>query len=200
MDITFLFKGMLLGFCVAVPVGPVALHCIRQTLHYGRLSGLASGLGAATADSIYATLSALSMTYISNFLTTDRIWIHVFGGVFLLVFATILFFAKPKEKPEKVTHTTLLSDYVSTLVFTLANPLTIIAFIAIFAALNISQYEGSIPFLVVGVFFGASFWWLILTEGLTYFHKGFSRKTMILINRIAGIFFYAFGIGALLSI
>jgi len=200
MDITFLFKGLLLGFCVAAPVGPVALHCIRVTLHYGRLSGFAAGLGVATADSIYATLSALSMTYVSAFLTKDRIWIHIFGGVFLIVFATIIFFSKQKEKKEVITHTTLLSDYVSTLIFTLANPLTIIAFVAIFAALSISQYEGSIALLILGVFLGSTLWWLILVEGLTYFRSSFNKKTLKMINRIAGIFFYAFAIGALVSI
>ena len=53
MDIALLVKGLVIGFSIAAPVGPIGVLCIRRTLAEGRLSGLLSGLGAATADAVY---------------------------------------------------------------------------------------------------------------------------------------------------
>jgi threonine/homoserine/homoserine lactone efflux protein len=53
MDISFLFRGVVIGFSIAAPVGPIGILCIRRTLADGRVAGLVSGLGAATADAIY---------------------------------------------------------------------------------------------------------------------------------------------------
>ena len=53
-----LLKGIGVGFAVAAPVGPIGLLCIRRTLANGRAAGLASGLGAASADALYGILVA----------------------------------------------------------------------------------------------------------------------------------------------
>ena len=50
MDIDFLLRGLIIGFSIAAPVGPIGILCIRRTLSVGRISGLVSGLGAATAE------------------------------------------------------------------------------------------------------------------------------------------------------
>jgi threonine/homoserine/homoserine lactone efflux protein len=52
MDVELLLKGLLIGFSIAAPVGPIGVLCIRRTLADGRVAGLVSGLGAATADAI----------------------------------------------------------------------------------------------------------------------------------------------------
>nr|WP_309300032.1 hypothetical protein [Rossellomorea marisflavi] len=46
MDIIFLLKGLLIGFTVTAPVGPIGILCINRTLSKGRLTGFVSGLGA----------------------------------------------------------------------------------------------------------------------------------------------------------
>jgi threonine/homoserine/homoserine lactone efflux protein len=142
----------------------------------------------------------MSLSFVSDLVTSGRIWIHIVGGVFLLLVGAFLFFKKPNERSKEVSHTSLIGDFFSTLFLTLANPLTIIAFLAIFAALSISQYEGSTPLLILGVFIGASLWWLILSESLTFFRKNISKKVMTSINRLAGAIFFCFGIAALAMI
>ena len=57
MDIPILFKGVLLGFSIAAPVGPIGVLCIRRTLADGRAAGFVSGLGAATADAVYGAVA-----------------------------------------------------------------------------------------------------------------------------------------------
>jgi threonine/homoserine/homoserine lactone efflux protein len=52
MDVGLLLRGIVIGFAIAAPVGPVGVLCIRHTLAVGRVSGLVSDLGAASADAI----------------------------------------------------------------------------------------------------------------------------------------------------
>lgn len=196
MDQNFFIKGIILGFSIAAPVGPIGILCIRKTLQFGRLSGFFSGLGAAIADTIYGIISAFGLTLISDFLIAGRFWLHILGGVFLLFLGGKTFLAKPLESNKAISHKTLLGDFISTLFLTLANPLTILSFVAVFAGLGLSEDQGSAPILVLGVFLGSTLWWLILSEGVTLFRKKISQKVMIWINRIAGIVIIGFGIAA----
>lgn len=196
MDIGFLFKGIILGFSIAAPVGPIGILCIRKTLQFGRFSGFLSGLGAAAADTIYGVISAFGLTLISDFLVSGKFWFHIIGGFFLLFLGGRTFLAKPIEMDQKVSHKTLVGDFISTFFLTLANPLTILSFVAVFAGLGLSENRGSAPLLVLGVFLGSTLWWLILSEGVTFFRKKITQKVMIWVNRIAGLIIMGFGIAA----
>lgn len=204
MEIIFFLKGTLLGFSIAAPVGPIGILCIRRTLQYGRLSGLFSGLGAAFADTLYGMIAAFSLTLVSDFLTAQHFWIHLLGGCFLILLGARTFFAETAEVSSgNVVHRSLISDFVSTFFLTLSNPLTILSFIAVFAGLglvDVSEKFADAAVLVTGIFLGASLWWLILSEGITFFRKKVGQKTMSWINRTAGMIIVAFGLAALFSV
>jgi threonine/homoserine/homoserine lactone efflux protein len=68
MYMDLFFEGIIIGFAIAAPVGPIGVLCIRRTLAEGRASGLVSGLGAATADAIYASVAALGLAFVTNLL------------------------------------------------------------------------------------------------------------------------------------
>lgn len=201
MSFDFFLKGLILGFSIAAPVGPIGVLCIRKTLQFGRLSGFFSGLGAASADAIYAVIAAFGLTFISNFLLAGQFWFHLIGGVFLLYLGWKTFIATPYSQSKDISHTTLLNDFVSTFFLTMTNPMTILSFLAVFAGLGLSNIEGDYfqaSELVLGVFFGSAMWWLMLSEGVTLFRKKISNKVMIWVNRIAGLIIFAFGVAALL--
>jgi len=83
MDTDFFFRGLIIGFSIAAPVGPVGVLCIRRTLAKGRASGLVSGLGAATADAIYGFVAGFGLTFVSNLLIRQQVWLRVVGSGFL---------------------------------------------------------------------------------------------------------------------
>ena len=83
MDLSFLLRGILIGFSIAAPVGPIAVLCIRRTLTQGRTYGLISGLGAATADAIYGCIAGFGLTFISSILINQQMWLRLIGSVFL---------------------------------------------------------------------------------------------------------------------
>jgi hypothetical protein len=84
MDI--FWQGIIIGFSIAAPVGPIGVLCIRHTLAHGRLSGLLSGLGAATADAFYGSVASFGLTFISMFLLRQQMWFQTAGGFFSLLF------------------------------------------------------------------------------------------------------------------
>ena len=97
MEIGFLIRGLIIGFSIAAPVGPIGVLCIRRTLAEGRAAGLISGLGAATADAIYGCIAGFGLTFISNLLIDQQMWLRLFGGAFLCYLGLTTFSAKPAD-------------------------------------------------------------------------------------------------------
>src|SRR5438477_13103318 len=80
----FLLKGLVIGFSIAAPVGPIGVLCIRRTLADGRLAGLMTGLGAACADAVYGAIAAFGLTWLTQALIGQQRWIRGIGGAVLL--------------------------------------------------------------------------------------------------------------------
>lgn len=93
----FFIKGLILGFSIAAPVGPIGILCIRRTLAEGRMHGFVSGLGAATADGVYGAIAAFGLTAVSGFLLTYGLPVRVIGMLFIVYLAVSIFFSKPRE-------------------------------------------------------------------------------------------------------
>jgi threonine/homoserine/homoserine lactone efflux protein len=119
-------KGVLLGFAIAAPVGPIGVLCIRRSLADGQRAGLATGLGAATADALYGCVAAFGLTAISEFLVKQRFWLGLIGGLFLCYLGLRTFFTKTADKAPSVKSTGLASAYLSTFFLTITNPMTIL--------------------------------------------------------------------------
>ncbi|OGU37461.1 MAG: lysine transporter LysE [Ignavibacteria bacterium GWB2_35_6b] len=197
-----MFKGILIGFAMAVPLGPIGIICIRKTLTEGRLRGLIIGLGAATADLLYACIAAFGLTVISDTLNSQRIWIRLIGGALLLFLGIRIFRAQPKDPKLDINSNGMLRSYLTTVFLTLTNPLTIFAFIAVFAALGIGEGLSyiSASFLVAGVFIGSSLWFLVLSSGVTLFRNKLDLVGLRWVNKIAGILIIISGVIAFTSL
>ncbi len=200
-ELRLFIKGIILGFSVAAPVGPIGILCIRRTLEYGRLSGFVSGLGAAFADMLYAILAAFGLTYISNILTAGQSWFQLGGGLFLLYLGWKTFHAAPGGKQPRISlHKSLINDFFSIFFLTVSNPMTILAFLGMFAALGLTSDGDYLQAsaLVLGVFLGSAAWWILLSEGVTLFRKKVTVLAMQWINRISGSLIFCFGLVVLL--
>ncbi len=204
--ISFILKGILIGFSIAAPVGPIGVLCIRRTLASGRLAGLLSGLGAATADAFYGLLSAGGLTVISGFLIGHQTWLRLFGGIFLGYLGVKTFLTRParlvedKAEPKAISR---LKDYSSTFLLTLTNPMTILSFAAIFGGLGLGSTSGGIApavGLVGGVFLGSAAWWMLLSGGMSLLRRKVSAGWLVWVNRVSGLVIAGFGAAAVLSI
>ena len=207
MDPSFLVRGLIIGFAIAAPVGPIGVLCIQRTLGKGRIYGLLSGLGAATADGTYGLIAGFGLTFISSFLIGQQLWIRLIGGVFLLYLGLRTILSKPAQREREQATTikgeNLLAAYVSTLFLTLTNPLTILSFAAIFAGIgaggaNRSYISAAV--LVLGVFLGSALWWVILSSGVSILRTKLNTQALRWVNRISGAIIITFGVLALLSL
>lgn len=201
---SFLLRGLVIGFSIAAPVGPIGVLCIRRTLAEGRLSGFVTGLGAATADAIYGAIAAFGLTFISNLLIHQQGWIRFIGGVFLCYLGIKTFLTSPlSQQNASIKNLTLPSNYASTFFLTLTNPLTILFFTAVFAGLgagSASRNYFSAGVLVVGLFFGSALWWLFLSSAVGLLGEKLNATGLRWVNRISGMVIIIFGIVALLSL
>jgi threonine/homoserine/homoserine lactone efflux protein len=190
MLLAFLLQGVLVGIIIAVPTGPVGVLCIRRTIFHGRLAGFASGLGAATADAIFGIIAAFGLSVISELLLDYQQWLRVGGAVFLLFLGITAFTSDPLEGTQNQRDPEdLITDFVSTFVLTITNPITILAFLAIFAGIGFSGAQatlGRAATLVLGVWIGSLLWWAALAFGAGAMRLSFDRRHLVWIHRGSG--------------
>ncbi len=200
LDHNFLLRGLAIGFSIAAPVGPIGVLCIRRTLSQSRLCGLATGLGAATADAVYGCIAGFGLTAVSDLLVRQQTWLRLVGGAFLCWLGFKNFFAVPARDPAPQGRSALTGAYVSTLFLTLTNPMTILSFAAVFAGLGLggqaTDYAGA-ALLVSGVFLGSAMWWLLLSGGVGLFREKLNERHFRWINRISGTIIAGFGLACL---
>lgn len=199
MDATLLLKGLLIGFSIAAPVGPIGVLCIRRTLADGRAAGLATGLGAASADAVYGAVAGLGLTVVSGLLLSQQSLIRLVGGLFLCYLGVQTLRAGPAEQAAGAQGSGLLGAYASTFALTLTNPATILMFLAVFAGLGVAQTGGApaAALLILGVFLGSALWWLLLSGGVSLLRERFTPRAMRWVNRCSGATILAFGLLAL---
>lgn len=204
MDWSVYWRGLVMGFSIAAPVGPIGVLCIRRTLAEGRAHGLVSGLGAATADAFYGAIAALGLTVISNVLVAQQFWLRLVGGAFLLYLGVRTLLSRPAERPAQVSAAGgLLGSYVSTLFLTLTNPMTILSFMAVFAGLWPEGAEHSYAaglVLVFGVFCGSALWWFLLSGGVSLFRTRLGNTALLWVNRISGSVILGFALWLLVQL
>jgi threonine/homoserine/homoserine lactone efflux protein len=190
------WKGCLLGFAIAVPVGPVGLLCIRKTLQFGRTAGICAGLGAATADTVYGSLAAFGLSFLSVFIQDWSNSLRLIGNFFLLFLGYRIFFTKPLEPSAHLRRMSIFKDFFFTFFLTLTNPLTLIGYLAVFAAIGLKDlliHSFSAFFLILGIFIGTAAWWLLLSESISRLRGKLNQPAMSWINRVSGIMIGVFG-------
>lgn len=203
METNILLKGLIIGFSIAAPVGPIGVLCIRRTLTQGHWAGLLSGLGAATADAFYGSVAGFGLTVISALLIGQQFWFSLIGGVFLCYLGGKTFLARSAETAAPSKGRVGIGAYASTLFLTLTNPATILSFAAIFAGLglaNASGDYGSASIMVLGVFLGSALWWLILSGGVSLLRGKFTPDMLRWVNKISGVIIAGFGLAMLLNL
>ena len=195
-------KGLIVGFSIAAPVGPIAMLCIQRSLKDGFKIGLLTGLGAATADAIYGFVAGFGLTAISSALMAWQFWIRLIGGLFLLYLGINLLRATNQNIAVSKAHQrSAWRAYIGTLFLTLTNPMTILSFVAIFAGVGVgvsgTNYVSASIF-VGGVGLGSAAWWLLLSGGTArILRHRINHNVMHRINQFSGLVMLAFAAMAL---
>jgi threonine/homoserine/homoserine lactone efflux protein len=202
MEPIFFIKGLIIGFAMAVPIGPIGIMCIRKTLAEGHSRGLIIGFGAATADSLYGSIAVFGLTFISDVIASQHFWVSLVGGGLLLFLGIRTFRAKRKDPIIPFDKKGLLGSYISAFLLALTNPVTIFAFVAVFAAFGLGHRLDIISActLVLGVFTGSFLWFLTLGYVATLFRKKLDSGGLRWVNKISGALIILSGVVALVRL
>lgn len=198
-----LLKGLLAGFIVAMPSGPVSVLCFRRVLTGSLLIGLATVFGGAAADTIYGMIAALGLTAITHLIQAHKTWLRVIAGVFLLIFGVSMMLVKPAKRSDDDTSVSdLQKAFFSTFGLMMVNPVVIFSFFGVFGWLDLSAHhpgwlDGSL--LAAGLFLGSSSWWLVYKFAHFLAGDSLREKALHLINVGAGIVICGFGVWELIA-
>ncbi|RYF73491.1 MAG: LysE family translocator, partial [Comamonadaceae bacterium] len=198
MDFPLFLKALLIGLSIAAPVGPIALLCIQRTLAHGLRIGFMSGLGAALADACYGAVGALGVSALMASMVAARVPLAVAGAAFLAWMGVQLLRAPVAMQARTAGHATRpLTAMLSVFVLTLANPMTVLSFIAVFASLTAGHASGATgagaaASMVLGVFVGSALWWLGLSAAVSTLRHRIGAPAMQWINRLSGAFLLGF--------
>jgi threonine/homoserine/homoserine lactone efflux protein len=183
---SLLLRGFALGFAVAASPGPIFFLCLRRTLLWGRMYGLVSGLGVATADGFYAALASFGVAAVASAIASGRRPLAVIGGAVLLGLGARILLERRQEAGQApaVTARGMAWAYASTLGLTITNPATIISFAALAATLGLGAGAGLTKpaVLVGGVLLGSATWWSVLAVGASVLR---TRLTPALVRGIS---------------
>jgi threonine/homoserine/homoserine lactone efflux protein len=203
VDLADFFRGIFVGAAIAIPVGPVNLLTIRRTLAYGRASGLATGLGAAAADTVYGAIAAFGLTLISSFLLDHQLWLRLGGGIFLVVMGVRAFRAHPSLITAAGESRSLVRAALSSFLLTIANPITLLAFGAVFGAVGVidpdlTRLDATI--LVWGVFTGSMLWWIFITTVVSSVRARTSAQLLHRMSQVSGLVIALFGLAVIATL
>jgi threonine/homoserine/homoserine lactone efflux protein len=203
--IELIFKGIIIGLTVSVPLGPAGIVLVNRTIKRGILSGFFSGMGVAAADTILAIVAGLGFTFIITFFEDEKIIISVIAGIILIGAGIKIFVSNPikefrKNEPGKKS---LLRDFISVLILSLSNPLTVFVFVAFFSGINVNNTvkPHMVPFLLVpGIFLGTLGWWVFLSWFVNRFKRKIKLRGIVRVNQVAGLLILLLGVVLLISL
>ncbi len=196
------YLGLTIGILIATPLGPVGIFCIKKNLTQGRVSGLTTRLGAATADAFYGIVAAWSLTVVSGFILDNR---SIFKGIgiILIFFMGMKIFLRDTRLGyiREVRGRTFLSDYFTGFFLTLTSPATLIGVIEVFAWIDrFPDSPLNSLFFVGGIFAGSASWWFITTLFAERTRHYLDEDNLIKINRIVGALLIVFALGLLMEL
>lgn len=196
-------RGLVAGFALAAPMGPVAMLCVRRALTKGRVQALVAGTGAAVADMIFGAAAGLGITVVNTFVTDYQIAIGAIGGMIVLAMGILTYRSPIVLADGGVRVQSLRRDTAAAFTMAITNPATMGAAAGLFAAFGVidAALDPSRAFwLVAGVFAGSMLWWVTLVGAVGFVREGFLRRGLTRLNQVFGAIIALSGICVLIAV
>ncbi|MEV6300818.1 LysE family transporter [Actinoplanes sp. NPDC051861] len=159
--------GVVAGYGIAVPVGAIAVLIAGLSARTSLRVGAAAGLGAATADGIYALVAVAGGAAVAGFIAPVATPLRWAGAAVLLALAAWTAWGalrSPGVTERAERPTTALRAYAGILGLTLLNPATVIYFAALVLG---AGGAGGGAWFVIGAFLASASWQLLIAGGGT---------------------------------
>ncbi len=200
-----IYKGVLVGLFVSIPLGPIGMLCIQRTLNRGQRYGIATGFGATASDLLYTIVSLFFLSFVLDLIEQYKFVIQISGSAILIIFGYFIFNSHPsaQPKPHESKQFSLFGDFITSFGLTLSNPLVLFVLIALFAKFEFITNESTFLEIAIGIgsiLLGALMWWSVLTLLVSKFRQKLNINGLRTINKVTGIVIIGIGIiGLVLS-
>jgi threonine/homoserine/homoserine lactone efflux protein len=194
-------RGLILGFTIAAAVGPITLLVIRRTIDHGGTYGFASGLGVATADATYGGIAAFGLTALTGVLVANHALLGLVGGAVIVVMGIRTVRSHPSGAPTDAERPGLPGAFASIYALTMANPLTIVLYVGVFAGIGFVVGASFIDaaLLTLAVWLGSTLWWIVLCSIVAWARGRVSSTALLWVNRVSGAALVVFGVVAVIA-
>lgn len=194
-----IYKGIIIGLFISVPLGPIGMLCIQRTLNRGQKYGIITGLGATASDLLYTVVSLFFLSFVLDFIEQYRLSIQITGSLILVIFGYFIFNSHPstQPKPSESRQFSMFGDFITSFGLTLSNPLVLFVLIAVFAKFEFITNKSTLTEISIGIISilsGALLWWSILTFLVSRFRLKLNLKGLRTLNKITGIIIVLIGI------
>lgn len=200
-------RGIATGALISAPMGPIGMLIIQRTLSKGRWPAMFTGIGAALSDLLYCLLAGLGLSFVTEFIEKQQIWLQIVGAVVLAVFAIYLFRKNPTRSLKSVkapSSSNYWTDFVTGFLFTFSNPLILFFIVGLFARFSLVLPDfGVVHYIVVfvSIFAGALLWWYLVTWLVNKLRRRFNVRSLWLVNRIIAIILLTMaGVGIFMAV
>jgi threonine/homoserine/homoserine lactone efflux protein len=192
-------KGIIVGLCASIPLGPIGVLCVQRTLSKGRNSGFFTGMGTAVTDTFFAAIALFSLSFVNDFINDYRNYILLIGGIIISAVGVNLFLTNPVKRVREVKtgKKRYVGDFFSAVLMTISNPGALFLLLGVFAFVGIDIDRNESGFIIAstlwGVFLGGTAWWFTLSTIINVFRNKFRLRQLLLINRISGVIIVVLG-------
>ncbi len=196
IPLDYLFRGILIGFSLAAPIGPIGILCARSTMLYGMRRGFVIGASGAVGDVVYALAAVFGVRLIFDLVVSYTRWMRLFGGLMIICAGVFTFRSRPKTAPPSLKRMEETGIFAATLLLALTNPLTLFGYTAAFSAIGVNAIIAdrmSVALLIVGVFLGSLLWFSLLVWFSHIFKEKITTRGVAIINKAAGVLLVLFG-------
>ena len=193
-----ILKGLLIGICASVPLGPIAILVLQKSLSEGHRAGFMAGLGACLVDTLYAVIAMFALAFAESFIEDHRILIMVGGGIIVVLLGCSMAFKDPfrKMKEEHQTPSYSLKDFFQAVIMGISNPGAIFVIFALFAVFGIQlePHDFRVAPILLSLSGGSALYWFLFSWAFSRFRKNFKLSTLLWLNRAAGVIVIIIGI------
>ena len=193
-----ILKGLLIGICASVPLGPIAILVLQKSLSEGHRAGFMAGLGACLVDTLYAVIAMFALAFAESFIEDHRILIMVGGGIIVILLGCSMAFKDPfrKMKEEHQTPSYSLKDFFQAVIMGISNPGAIFVIFALFAffGIQLEPHYFRVAPILLSLSGGSALYWFLFSWAFSRFRKNFKLSTLLWLNRAAGVIVIIIGI------
>ena len=194
-DLPLPIRCLILGFTIAMAVGPITLLVVRRTIEHGGIYGFVSGLGVAAADATYGGVAAFGLTAVTALLVSAHTILGILGGAVIVLIGLRTIATRPSGPARESARPGLPAAFASIYGLTMTNPLTIVLYAGVFAAIGLGAGGSYVDAAVVtlAILIGSGLWWVVLCSLVAWVRGRVTPRALLWVNRLSGAALVLFG-------